>query len=53
MSAGRKAGVEWLPVVDTPPNFLERIRLLSETFPSGVGQLCQFAGANAAALRAL
>jgi len=41
----------WLPVVGDTPNFLERIRLISETFPSGAGQLCQFAGANAAALR--
>jgi len=38
----------WLPVVDSTPNFLERIRLFSETFPSGSNQLGQNAGANAA-----
>jgi len=40
--------VEWLPVVDGTPNFLERIRLFSETFPSVTNQLGQNTGANPA-----
>lgn len=41
----------WLPVVDRTPNFLERIRALSETFSWGADQSCQFVGANAAGHR--
>lgn len=46
--AALRPRVEWLPVLGGTPNFLERIRLFSEPFPSGTNQFGQNAGANAA-----